>query len=327
MGRRRPAGPDRLVGDPRRAGARDQPDPARHARHRGDLPVARPARHRGRAGRPDERRTGRARHRHRLVRQGARAYGIPFPEVRSASTASPSRSRSSTGCGRRRSARRTPSTASTTSSRTRRRCPSRRSRRVRRSSWAAAASGAAPRSRPASPTSTTSVLRPGRDGGDHRQGARRRGRDRAVELVYSAAQTICVGRDDAEVRSRADAIGRDPDELREDGLAGTPAEVRRPDRRVRRLGLRPAVPAGARPGRSRPPRADRRRGAREGLEPAARVGRPHRLDPVARAGLGDRRGQVVAHRPLGQEQLAGDVGHRRAVARRHQDVALAAGQR
>ena len=45
------------------------------------------------------------------------------------------------------------------------------------------------------------------------------------ELVYSAAQTVCIGTDDAEFRRRADAIGRDPDELRADGLGGTPAEV------------------------------------------------------------------------------------------------------
>jgi F420-dependent oxidoreductase-like protein len=45
------------------------------------------------------------------------------------------------------------------------------------------------------------------------------------ELVYSAAQTVCLGRDDAEVRRRADAIGRDVDELLSDGLGGTPAQV------------------------------------------------------------------------------------------------------
>ena len=45
------------------------------------------------------------------------------------------------------------------------------------------------------------------------------------ELIYSAAQCVCVGKDEAEVRRRADAIGRDPDELRADGLGGTPAEV------------------------------------------------------------------------------------------------------
>ena len=45
------------------------------------------------------------------------------------------------------------------------------------------------------------------------------------ELVYSAAQVICVGRGDAELARRAAAIGREVDELRENGLAGTPAEV------------------------------------------------------------------------------------------------------
>lgn len=45
------------------------------------------------------------------------------------------------------------------------------------------------------------------------------------DLVYSAAQVLCVGRDEAEVRRRAGAIGRDPAELRTNGLAGTPPEV------------------------------------------------------------------------------------------------------
>lgn len=45
------------------------------------------------------------------------------------------------------------------------------------------------------------------------------------ELVYSAAQIICVGRDEAELKRRAAVLGRELDELRENGLAGTPAEV------------------------------------------------------------------------------------------------------
>ncbi len=45
------------------------------------------------------------------------------------------------------------------------------------------------------------------------------------ELVRSAAQTVCVGRTDAEVVRRAEAIGRDPDELRADGVAGTPDQA------------------------------------------------------------------------------------------------------
>ena len=44
-------------------------------------------------------------------------------------------------------------------------------------------------------------------------------------LRLSNALVLCCGRDDAEVARRAAAIGRDPDELRANGLAGTPAEV------------------------------------------------------------------------------------------------------
>ncbi|SEM62719.1 LLM class F420-dependent oxidoreductase [Streptacidiphilus jiangxiensis] len=44
-------------------------------------------------------------------------------------------------------------------------------------------------------------------------------------LVYSNALVACVGRNDAEVGRRAAAIGRDVAELRENGLAGSPAEV------------------------------------------------------------------------------------------------------
>ncbi|MFD0277424.1 LLM class F420-dependent oxidoreductase [Kitasatospora sp. NPDC127111] len=47
----------------------------------------------------------------------------------------------------------------------------------------------------------------------------------AGALVYSNALVACVGRDDAEVARRAAAIGRDVDELRANGLAGTPDEV------------------------------------------------------------------------------------------------------
>ncbi|MBC7680068.1 MAG: LLM class F420-dependent oxidoreductase [Pseudorhodobacter sp.] len=45
------------------------------------------------------------------------------------------------------------------------------------------------------------------------------------ELVLSAAQVLCVGRDEAELAQRAAALGRDVAELRANGLAGTPAEV------------------------------------------------------------------------------------------------------
>jgi F420-dependent oxidoreductase-like protein len=44
-------------------------------------------------------------------------------------------------------------------------------------------------------------------------------------LVTSVAQVTVVGRDEAEFRRRADAIGRDPAELRATGIAGTVAEA------------------------------------------------------------------------------------------------------
>jgi F420-dependent oxidoreductase-like protein len=50
------------------------------------------------------------------------------------------------------------------------------------------------------------------------------GRDGA-SLIFSAAQVICCGRDEGELRQRADAIGRSVEDLRENGIAGTPAEV------------------------------------------------------------------------------------------------------
>jgi F420-dependent oxidoreductase-like protein len=44
-------------------------------------------------------------------------------------------------------------------------------------------------------------------------------------MIYSAAQVVCCGRDDAELKRRAAAIGQEPAALREHGLAGTPAEL------------------------------------------------------------------------------------------------------
>ncbi|GAA4816578.1 LLM class F420-dependent oxidoreductase [Streptomyces ziwulingensis] len=47
----------------------------------------------------------------------------------------------------------------------------------------------------------------------------------ADALTYSNAFVVCVGRDDAEVARRAGVIGREVAELKENGLAGSPAEV------------------------------------------------------------------------------------------------------
>jgi F420-dependent oxidoreductase-like protein len=50
------------------------------------------------------------------------------------------------------------------------------------------------------------------------------GRD-GSSMRYSVAQTVCCGRDEAELRRRASAIGQDLGALREHGLAGSPAEI------------------------------------------------------------------------------------------------------
>ncbi|MBC3192885.1 LLM class F420-dependent oxidoreductase [Pseudonocardia sp. C8] len=50
------------------------------------------------------------------------------------------------------------------------------------------------------------------------------GRDPA-DLTYSVAQMLCLGKDDAAVARRAEAVGRDVAEVRENCLAGTPEEV------------------------------------------------------------------------------------------------------
>ena len=50
------------------------------------------------------------------------------------------------------------------------------------------------------------------------------GRDPA-SMIFSVAQTVCCGKDDATLARRAAAIGRDLDELRANALAGTPAQL------------------------------------------------------------------------------------------------------
>ncbi|MCD0452724.1 LLM class F420-dependent oxidoreductase [Actinocorallia sp. API 0066] len=45
------------------------------------------------------------------------------------------------------------------------------------------------------------------------------------ELVYSAAQVVCCGKTEAQLAQRAAAIHREVDELRQNGLAGTPGEL------------------------------------------------------------------------------------------------------
>jgi F420-dependent oxidoreductase-like protein len=57
-----------------------------------------------------------------------------------------------------------------------------------------------------------------------REACQEAGRDPS-SMVYSSALVVCVGKDDAEVARRAAVIGRDVDELRANGVAGTPDEA------------------------------------------------------------------------------------------------------
>jgi F420-dependent oxidoreductase-like protein len=50
------------------------------------------------------------------------------------------------------------------------------------------------------------------------------GRDPA-SMIFSTAQVVCCGKDEAELARRAAAIGRELPELRENGLAGSPSEI------------------------------------------------------------------------------------------------------
>jgi alkanesulfonate monooxygenase SsuD/methylene tetrahydromethanopterin reductase-like flavin-dependent oxidoreductase (luciferase family) len=44
-------------------------------------------------------------------------------------------------------------------------------------------------------------------------------------MTWSAALVVCVGETEQDVARRAAAIGRQPDELRTNGVAGTPEEA------------------------------------------------------------------------------------------------------
>jgi F420-dependent oxidoreductase-like protein len=50
------------------------------------------------------------------------------------------------------------------------------------------------------------------------------GRDPA-SMIFSTAQVVCCGKDEAELARRAAAIGRELSDLRENGLAGSPGEI------------------------------------------------------------------------------------------------------
>src|SRR6266487_1634965 len=57
-----------------------------------------------------------------------------------------------------------------------------------------------------------------------RDACRAEGRDPG-SMTFTVANTVCCGKDDADLRRRAAAIGRDPDQLRTGAIAGSPAEI------------------------------------------------------------------------------------------------------
>ena len=204
-------------------------DPARHDDDVGDLPLSRAARDLGRAGRPDERRAGRARHRRGLVRRRARGVRHPVPaRPASASTASRTSWRSSPGCGRRPRARRSPTQGSRHSVTDSPGLPKPAQqphppiiiggKGAKRTPALTARYAASSTCR----SSAWSVT--GQQIGRVRAACEEIGRD-PDELVYSNALTVCCGADEAEVKRRAEFIGRTPDDLRANALAGTPQEI------------------------------------------------------------------------------------------------------
>lgn len=56
-------------------------------------------------------------------------------------------------------------------------------------------------------------------------------------LVRSVVQVLCTGRDEGEIDRRAAAIGRGKEELRKNGMAGTPEEVVAKIKRFQELGV------------------------------------------------------------------------------------------
>lgn len=68
-----------------------------------------------------------------------------------------------------------------------------------------------------------------------RRACEKEGRD-PRSLRFSVAQVVCCGTGPAELERRAASIGRDLDELRRNGLAGTPGEVAEKCRQYRAIG-------------------------------------------------------------------------------------------
>ena len=119
-----------------------------------------------------------------------------------------------------------------------RRCPNRRSSRIRRSSSADSAPSGRRHWPPGSPPSSTCRSPPldtVKTQFDRVAAAVADAGRPPDSMTYSACFVVCAGRDDAEIARRADAIGREVDELRANTPAGRhPRRDRRPAGRVRR---------------------------------------------------------------------------------------------
>ena len=215
-------------------------DPPRHARVVGHVPAARAAGDHRRRRRPDVGRPGRARPRRRVVRRRAQAYGIPFPPSASGSTASRTSSRSSPACGTPRSARRSRTTARTAAGdrltgapqagaggrpadHHRRQAAPREHRRSRRAT--------PPSSTYRSPRSSEFVER---SASVSRRRAWRSIATRRPITLRRPRSSCAAAPTSAEVERRAAAIGREPDDLRQNGVGRHARRGRRDPPRVGR---------------------------------------------------------------------------------------------
>ena len=112
--------------------------------------------------------------------------------------------------------------------RTARPCPSRSSNRIRRSSWVAPAPSARPGWRPPSPTSSTCPFTGWRTRRPSSPGCARPARAATVTRPVSPSRrprSSVAAPTRPRSPARARAIGREVDELRTNGAAGTPDEV------------------------------------------------------------------------------------------------------
>jgi alkanesulfonate monooxygenase SsuD/methylene tetrahydromethanopterin reductase-like flavin-dependent oxidoreductase (luciferase family) len=129
-----------------------------------------------------------------------------------------------------------------------------------------------------------------------------------TSMIYSAAQTVAVGRTQAELDRRAAAIGRKADELANSGIAGLPDDVVKKIRKFAEIGAdarqvpRPAAGSAAAQ-RQRPASGQqampRFRDAERDASGAVARDRP------VRAGLGEPRGVAGWH---GQDGAGGRLG-------------------